>query len=303
MAEQFCGITIPEDFKNILPSHSKPELHNMNEAEIIRDNDGNINRVNYYSNDGASKQVYYNGDYISEIRYFYDGILYKKQIYKDEKLVTEYFYKKTGELSYCLEYEYKLHKISALTRTYGFNKRRVELNYDQFDRISERTILVNNINFLTQYYSYDALDRIIGYRDDNYRVFVEQFTRNNELQTYKITDKMNNIVVVNNRFDENYYTETELTVNNKTIIVKNKNYVDNVMIKKPTQNMDDLDLILSNLYNQKQEFNCTRRTSAKLDERLNSGVANLIEFKSNTKVLPLALRKRLLYQQSLKIND
>lgn len=44
----------------------------------------------------------------------------------------------------------------------------------------------------------------------------------------------------------------------------------------------------------------TRRVSANAEIRINSALADLIEQKTKTKALPLALRKRLMYQQAVE---
>ncbi len=301
MARDYFGITIPEEFKRILPSEIECEQFGLNDTEVIRDSSGLITAVNYYKDEIISRQVLYEGNIISEIRDFCNGVLIKKRVFKEEILAAEYFYKKNGELMYLQEYEYQLDKISALTRICGLHKRRAEFKYDQLDRISLRTVFIDNKLCLSQHYIYDALNRIIGYEDDNYKVFVESFSSNNELRLYRITDKLNNEVIVKNRFSQEGYEDTELVINGTSKIVSNIQYVDNVMIKKPTENMDELDLIISKLFNQTtpQNLGSTQRAAATAEERLKSNLVNLIEYKSRVKVLPLALRKWLLYEQAV----
>ena len=144
------------------------------------------------------------------------------------------------------------------------------------------------------------MDRISGYDDENYSLFVEKFTKDNKLHTYRITDKMKNEIVVTNNFYGDNYVESKVSVNGLNTVVKDINYVDNIMTKKPTQSMDDLDLIIAKLFNESETSVSTRRSASGLEERLDSNLVNIIEYKSKVRPLPIALRKRLLYQQSLE---
>ena len=300
MVKYVCGIPIPEEFKETEFPAANIEVKPVKRVETVYNPDGTILSVDYYSDGNIDKRVIYNDSSVSEIQRYKDGKISSKQIYKEDILNSEYVYKNTGELACFLEYEYKLNRISAINQTLGLNKRRVELKYDFMDRITGRKIYFDDKLALTQHYFYDAMDRISGYDDENYSLFVEKFTKDNKLHTYRITDKMKNEIVVTNNFYGDNYVESKVSVNGSNTVVKDINYVDNIMTKKPTQSMDDLDLIIAKLFNEPESAGSTKRTSSKLEDRLDSNLVNIIEYKTKVRPLPIALRKRVLYQQSLE---
>lgn len=61
----------------------------------------------------------------------------------------------------------------------------------------------------------------------------------------------------------------------------------------------DLDLIISDLFSNDNVVPMPRRETAAVENRMDSALANLIENKIQTKALPLALRKRLMYQRAV----
>ncbi len=301
MVKYILGIPIPDNLK-------EPVVHNcsngivLNEIKPYRKEDGSIQKIDYYQAGEIVKRVIYSDSDVSEIQHFQDEKLKVKQLFDEGVLKSEYYYKPTGELNYYLVYEYKLDKISAIEQSIGLSKRRVEFKYDFMGRISERTIYSDKKSKIAQRYFYDAMDRINGYEDGSYQLFVEKFTQDNKLLTYKITDKIKNEIVINNKYIGNVYKETSISVNGEETIRKDINYVDNIMTKKPTNNIDDLDLIIAGLYNDKQQESSitTRRDSAELENRLDSNLVNIIEYKSKVRPLPIALRKRVMYQRSLE---
>lgn len=60
----------------------------------------------------------------------------------------------------------------------------------------------------------------------------------------------------------------------------------------------DLDIIMANWF--LKETPVVKRESASMNSRTNSALANLIDEKIQTKTLPLALRKRLMYQRAVQ---
>ncbi len=300
MVKYICGIPIPEEFKETDFQTVNIEVKPVEHVETVYNPDGTILSVDYYNDEGLNKRVFYDEFSVIEIRYYREGKIDYKQLFKDDVLVSEYFYKKTGEVSSVLEYEYKLDRISGINQILCLSKRRIELKYDFMDRIIGRKVYFDDKIALTQHYVYDAMDRISGYDDENYSLFVEKFTKDNKLHTYRITDKMKNEIVITNNFYDNKYVESKVSVNGVDKVVKDINYVDNIMTKKPTQSMDDLDLIISKLFNDSEVTGATKRSSAGLEERLDSNLVNIIEYKTKVRPLPIALRKRLMYQQSLE---
>lgn len=62
----------------------------------------------------------------------------------------------------------------------------------------------------------------------------------------------------------------------------------------------ELDLIISSLFNVSSgEISGTRRASTNFDNRMDSALSSHISEKIQTKALPLALRKRLLYERAI----
>ena len=114
---------------------------------------------------------------------------------------------------------------------------------------------------------------------------------------------MKNEVIVTNNFEDKNYIDTEISVNGSKKNVKDTSYLENVIMKKPTKNMEELDLIIAKLYDKEPEFSMlTKRPSAEPEERLESNLVNIIEYKTKSKPLPIALRKRALYQQYLELH-
>lgn len=67
---------------------------------------------------------------------------------------------------------------------------------------------------------------------------------------------------------------------------------------KEEKKQKDLDLIMANLF--LEETPVVKRESASINSRTDSALANLIDEKIQTKALPLALRKRLMYQRAIQ---
>lgn len=300
MAEYVCGIHVPEEFKETEFIVTDINVKPVKRVETVYNSDGTILSVDYYEDEYLERKVFYEGSSVSEIRYYKEGKIDFKQVFRDDVLVSEYFYKASGEISFSLEYEYKLGKIFAVSQILGLNKRKVELKYDFLDRITGRNIYFDDKLVLTQHYFYDAMGRISAYDDENYSLLVEKFTKDNKLHRYRITDKMKHEIVITNNFDNGNYVDSKVSVNGLNTIVKDINYVDNIMTKKPTKSMDDLDLIISKLFNGQESSVSTKRSSSELEDRLDSNLVNIIEYKTKVRPLPIALRKRLMYQQFLK---
>lgn len=70
------------------------------------------------------------------------------------------------------------------------------------------------------------------------------------------------------------------------------------MITSSKEKQKDLDLIMANLF--LEESPVVRRETSSIDSRTDSALAKLIDEKIQTKALPLALRKRLLYQRAVQ---
>lgn len=302
MVKYVCGVAIPDEFNEIVFETPIISESPVKKIKTVSDPNGSISSIEYYKNNILDKKIIYRNSFVEQVLNYNDGKIYSKQFVNDGLINSEYFYKKTGELDYILEYEYLLNKISAINQTFGLIKRRAVFKYDFMDRISERIYYCNNKLLIDQHYFYDGMGRVSGYKDKNCELFVEKFTKDNKLHTYKITDKMDNEIIIINNFYGNDYIETKVSVNGVSTIVNDINYVDNIMTRKPTQSMDELDLIIAKLFSEKEQGNSlsTKRSGNEPEARLESNLVNIIEYKSKIRPLPIALRKRVLYQQSLE---
>ncbi len=303
MLNSYCRLTVPKDltaFYRVTDTIRRANINEFNKDIVInRDTKGNIASVNYFSSDNQlQKQICYKDEDISKINYYNAGCLTTTEAYKDGLLALKFIFNNKGYLQYSYEYQYNRKKqITQLCRKNHDEEIKVEYKYDDFDRIIKRIVSLNHEYLLEQTYRYDILDRIVEYRDDNQRIVVNRISKNNELLYYIITDKMNNDVRIFNHFtDANTYDYTEILVNGHSSTVKDESYVDNIMLKKPHTNEDDLDLIIANLFSG-ENLKTTKRTS----KVMTLSPEKLIDDNIEQRVLPISLRKRLLYSMAIKV--
>ena len=168
----------------------------------------------------------------------------------------------------------------------------VGYRYDTFGRIIEKNISFNGKQTTKQEYRYDVLDRVVEYKDTKRKILVDKIGQNNELISYTITDRIGNVINVDNHFADCGYICTSLKVNGHSTSVNDASYVDNVMLKKPFATEDDLDIIISNLFTGMDTV--TQRTAS--EDNAKSLINNGIEIRT----LPISLRKRALYNTLVK---
>ena len=267
-------------------------------AEINRDSRGRIVSVNYYSADNELyKQVYFDGDFINAIHYYRNDKLFCKEVFDAGYLNSKYFYKKDSSLAYEIHYAYnKAHQLESLCKKNSEKEITVTYSYDSLDRIIKRKIFLNSMLLTSQQYRYDALNRVVEYKDENQRIVVKNISRKNELISYSITDKIENEIIITNHFTETGYVDTEFTLNGHSTTVKDTSYADNVMLKRPFANEDDLDFIISGLYNTQTNIN-TKPDNEDIIARNSMG---LIDKNIKLKTLPISIRKRVLYNIAIK---
>ncbi len=286
-----------EDFEAVENDFS---FQPMTGIVINKDSRGRIASVNYYSSEGAlQKQVFYNGEVISRINYYHKELLTKKEEYEEELLAYKYIYNKDGSLRYMLSYLYNEdNRITEICKESKKQKAVVKYEYDSIGRIISRTVVLNESHSFHQTYRYDILDRVIEYKDENQHIVVNNISKKNELLSYSITDKIGNEISVTNFFTEAGYVNTEYTLNGHSLTLKDTSYVDNIMLKKPYTNEDDLDLIIANL------FQSAEKTSARTayNEILQNKSMGLIDKNIETKILPISIRKRILYNIAVNSN-
>ena len=260
---------------------------------INRDKNGEIYSVCYYSPDRMFvKEVSYGCDDKVVNNYYCNGRLYAKKEFANNLLIRRISYKKNGMQAFSYEYEYNRQgQIVEITKKTSQKKLAANYQYDDFGRIVCRKIYLDNKGILEQTYRYDILDRVIDYCDENQHISVLKLSKKNELLSYVITDRMNNEIRVENLFSEQGYFQTEISVNGHCSVVKDTSYVDNIMLKKPYTNENDLDLIIANLFGQAEKIRTTRVLESDIDGR----AENLIDNGISLRVLPISMRKRLLY--------
>lgn len=261
-------------------------------VEENRDFSGKIKSINYYNLDQEiEKQVYYDGNSISLIRYYSNGKLKYIEDFENDTLKSKSFYNSKGLKLYTISYKYsEFGNITNIQKNINDREICLAFKYDLLNRITERTIYLDNDKISTQSYSYDVLNRIITYKDDNQEIYVKKY-EDDMLISYSITDKMGNETVVKNNFMQEIYLNTTLVSNGQINTIKDVCYVDNVMLKKPKASEDDLDLILSKLL--VKSDNSINTINMNLS--VNRKSINLIDENIKIKTLPISIRKRVLY--------
>lgn len=257
-----------------------------------RDFSGKIKSINYYNSDNEiEKQVYYDGNSISLIRYYSNGKLKYIEDFDNDILKSKSFYNKNGIRLYTISYKYsEFGNITSIKKSIKGREICLSFSYDQLNRITERTIYLDSKKISTQNYSYDVLNRIISYKDDNQEIYVKKY-ENDILISYSITDKMGIETVVTNNFIQEIYINTTLVSNGQKNTIKDVSYVDNVMLKKPKASEDDIDLILSKLLIQNE--NSINNINMNLS--VNRKSIDIIDENIKIKTLPISIRKRILY--------
>jgi len=296
MSQKLFNVTIPEElleYAIVNADESSDSKTDKNFGlKVIKNQCGEVERVDYYTNTGdLLKSIYYKGFSISTIKYYRNMKLYAEERYSDGKLVSKGVYNPDGTIQHGIAYNYnRQNNIISIEKASNGSKYKVEYGYDELNRVNSRKIYVNDELKSEQTYRFDILDRIVEYKDNNQQIEISQISTKNELISYKITDKIGNEMFIVNRFNENGYVGTDITLNNHRTTVKNRSYVDNVMLKKPYTTEDDLDLIIANLFN--SQDNTTKRT-VNPEEYIDKTI--------QSRVLPISIRKRLLYNNVVNI--
>ena len=207
-------------------------------------------------------------------------------------MTSKYFYSSSGCLSCSFEFKYnKKRKVESISKNRINLKVAAVYNYDDFDRIIKREVYKNSEKVMEQNYKYDILDRIVEYRDENQRIVVKKISKKNELISYVITDRMGNEIVIENFFSSTGYEYSTISLNGHSSQVKDISYVDNIMLKKPYTNEDDLDMIIANLLNNYEVKSTKRNSDSEIDSM------DMIDSNIRLRTLPISMRKRLLLQQ------
>lgn len=286
--------TIPQNlnsYYNLDENDAVVDVGILPKVEANRDSFGRLVSINYYTDDNdLVRTEFYSGSSVYKINQYRQNLLYSSSEYKDDLLISKSIMKKDGSLSCCFEYEYnkdkKINRISKKTPTKNIL---VGYKYDIFGRIIERNISVDNDIVTKQRYGYDILDRVVEYEDSSQKIKVDKISEKNELISYTITDRMNNIIKVENHFADCGYICSNVMVNGHVCSVNDKSYVDNIMLKRPYTSENDLDLIISNLLRK------PANTTSRIDDVVSNNTMGLIDKSIELRTLPISLRKRALY--------
>ena len=289
------SFTIPEELvKYFNPDNAEENLNFSSDIEVVRNSNGKISCIKLYSPDKELiKTLCYENSKIVLVNHFRQNLLYSSDRYNNELLIEKSVYRRNGALAYTINYEYNREKrLNRICKKTLNIELLVGYRYDSFGRIIEKNISFNGKQRTKQEYSYDVLDRIVEYKDTKQKILVNKISQNNELISYTITDRINNVISVENHFADCGYICTTLVVNGHSTTVNDTSYVDNVMLKKPFATEDDLDIIISNLF--------TGLNTATQRAGCYSNAMDIINNNIENRALPIALRKRALYNTLVK---
>jgi len=230
-------------------------------VKIVKDSHGDMQYAAYYSDSGELlKKIFYKGSSVAHIKHYRNEVLYSQESFDNGKLKKKITYNKNGTVNASITYEYNSKNLIVAIRKIVEDKRyEVEYGYDELSRVDSRLIKYNSKIQLQQMYRYDILDRVVEYRDRNQYIKVHKINPNNELISYTITDIAGNDIIIVNKYLCSDYIGTEIDLNGHKTTIKDKCYVDNVMLKKPFTSEDDLDLVFSNILKPLNELSCTKR--------------------------------------------
>ena len=104
---------------------------------------------------------------------------------------------------------------------------------------------------------------------------------------------MGNKIVVENLYSSSTYAETKISLNGHSTMIKDTSYVDNIMLKRPYANENDLDLIIANLFNEENVTPTKREAYSEVN------AMDVIDSNIQNRTLPISMRKRLLLERAI----
>ena len=307
MVQNYLCIFIPEELQQFakLVEPANDSISSIQTSrdfgvKLIKDEYGNLTCAAYYSDTGELlKKIIYKGSSVSTIEQYRNDLLYSTEKYDNGKITRRTKYDKFGKIVSAVSYEYnRKDQITTIRKFINDTRYAVIYGYDELMRVNSRKIKVDDKFVEEQFYRYDILDRVVEYKDKNQKIEVHKLNPNNSLLSYTITDNIGNQIHVKNKFMCSEYLGTEIQLNGHTTTIKEKSYIDNVMLKKPFTSEDDLDLALSNIYKkhpskQSVPIQMTRRESK--NNVINMVIDDKLKPKeTKTTVLPISIRKRTL---------
>ncbi len=256
-----------------------------NNVLIKRNDNGLVEQVEYFDENGElEKSLTYKGASVSKETVYKNGKIRVEKEFSEDKLISKKVFRNNGETLYENNYRYDSNNLVFISKKEKDIECAVIYIYDELDRIISRKIYKNREIISEQFYKYDISGKILGYRDRNQTVEVCRRNQKNELLCYKIKDIKGNEILIKNIFDGFAYLKTEIVLNGNCATVVNRDYVDNIVLKKPCATDDDLDLVISKLENKKiSETEC---------KKINDISEHVIKEEIEKVILPIALRKR-----------
>ena len=298
MSRDYFSISIPDELRQYAISDLHPTESTIassksddNEYKQVYINLHETNKiVSYYSDDGELiKNVYYQGTDIFREDKYRNNICVVSDTFDHGRISSRINYDTHGKQKSTVSFEYnKNNYITSITKIIDKYEFKVQYGYDELLRVNSRKITVNDMILQDQKFRFDILDRIVEYRDYNQKISVEKYDFDLGLISYKITDKIGNSIDIKNIFINNKYARTEIVLNGHYSTVCDKNYTDNIMLKRPYTTEDDLDLIIANLMRPKEPVQNNDRYSQEPE-------MDLSDTSIRTRVLPISMRKRILY--------
>ena len=247
MTQNYLCISIPEELQEFT---KEVTLINNNEddksgdfgVKPILDKYGNMTGTSYYSNSGELiKKIFYKGSSVESIQHYRNNKLYSEEKFITGKISRKTLYNSEGKELSVIKYKYdREDRIVCIQKRIDGQFYSVEYGYDELKRVNSRIIRAGSEVINEQKYRYDILDRIVEYQDSNQCINVHKVNQYNELLNYTITDIIGNRIVVSNRFMCSEYIGTDIELNGHKTSVCDRIYVNNVMLKKPYTNEDDL---------------------------------------------------------------
>ena len=259
-------------------------------VKIVKNNQGELEYAAYYSDSGELiKRIYYKNSEVSKVIHYRNNIIYSEETYHDGCILKKIKYDKDGNPLSHTNFQYnKLKQLNTIKKFVNSNIYEIQYGYDELKRLNSRKIFVNSKEVNNQIYEYDILDRIVEYKDSNQKISIKKMNQNNQLISYIITDKVGNDINILNKFYCSEYIGTEVELNGHKTTVKDKNYLDNILLRKPCANEDDLDFSISSMSSCISEK--THRESK--TDVIDIFAARLGASKEN--VLPISIRKKML---------
>lgn len=299
MSKDYLGIPIPDELqqykKNVVYPKNENNIVQMSNfgVKVVKDEFGNPLHAEYYSDYGELlKKIFYKGSSISTIEHYRNAILYSQEEYKEGLLVRELTFNNNGEITSTVKYNYnRVNKITAIRKSVKDSRYDVEYGYDELNRVNSRTLKYNNEVIEQQNYRYDILDRIVEYKDKTQIITVHKINQNNDLVCYTVTDNAGNTMAVVNKFLCKEYIGTELDFNGHKTTVKDKCYVDNIILKKPVTTKDDLDFAMSGVLKKFEENRIEISTKRYNNKDIIEKIIGTSVNPKTRKILPISLRK------------